>query len=358
MSNVDYDRIIHDSANKGVLLLQMGGPDKLGSNNLEIVESFLFNLFNDEYIIQLPFLLKPFQSVLARAIAKSRAPEVSKLYAKIGGGSPIRFETECQAEALERRLNAASGYGNNQNINIKKNDNGNKQYKVYVAMRYSNPFLQETLRKMLEDNIKELIVIPLYPQYSLATSGSSMIECKKLFTKSSFVKQANIKYIESWYDNEYFIQLIVRRIQDKLEEFAQGGYSDPNKVYILFSAHGLPEKYILRGDPYQEQVKRSVELVMGRFPLHRHMICYQSRVGPVKWLRPSTEQAIKIIAKEKNIKNLLVVPISFVGDHIETLYEIDILYREFARSLGIRNFKVTRLPKANKLMIKALESMV
>lgn len=327
-----------ESKNKGILLLQMGGP-----SSLEEIQPFLFNLFSDKYIIQLPAFLKPFQKNLANFISKRRAPKVAEQYKEIGGKSPIKFETECQAKALEQKLNSI---------------NPNKGTKVYYAMRYTSPFLKETLSQMEEDNINDLTVIPLYPQYSLATSGSSMIECKEMFEAKSFNKKVNIKYIESWHNNDFFIQLIVTRILDKLNEFAQDGIVDPKKIMILFSAHGLPEKYVQNGDPYQEQVKESVKLVMARLPLYKHEISYQSKVGPVKWLEPSTDTAIVKIAKEKNIKNILVVPISFVGDHIETLFEIDVEYRHLAEEAGIKNFKVTRLPKANKLLIEALYSSI
>lgn len=324
--------------NKGILLLQMGGP-----SSLEEIQPFLFNLFRDKYIIQLPSLLKPFQKNLAEFISTRRSPKIAEQYKEIGGSSPIKFETECQAKALEKKLN---------NIEDKQKTH------VYYAMRYTSPFLKETLCKMESDHIDDLTVIPLYPQYSIATSGSSMIECKEVFEATGFNKKAQIKYIESWHNNDHFIQLIVNRILDKLKEFANEGIVDPKKIMILFSAHGLPEKYIEDGDPYQEQVKESVKLIMARLPLYKHEISYQSKVGPVKWLEPATDTAMVKIAKEKNIKNLLVVPISFVGDHIETLFEIDVEYREVAEEAGIKNFKVSRLPKANKLLIEALASLL
>lgn len=325
---------------KGILLLQMGGP-----SDLDGVEPFLYNLFNDKYIIQLPSFMQPYQSQFAKFVSSRRAPKVAKLYEEIGGGSPIKFETDCQAKALEKRLSRLS-------------PNGDKPYKVYYAMRYSEPFLKDTLPQMQSDGIDDLTVIPLYPQYSLATSGSSMIECREMFDETGFSQEAKIKYIEEWHDNESFIQLIIRRIQDSLKLFEADGIEDKEKVFILFSAHGLPVKYVRDGDPYQQQVLDSVRLIMGRLPMHKHMVCYQSRVGPVKWLEPSTEDALEHIAKDLNFKNVLVVPISFVGDHIETLQEIGIEYKELAHELGIENFKITRLPKANKLLIDALESLL
>ncbi len=320
-----------------VLLLQMGGP-----SSLDEVQSFLYNLFSDEYIIQLPSYLKPFQSQLADFISKRRSPKVQKLYAEIGGASPILFETQAQAKALAKYLNRESSPD---------------EYLSYIAMRYSEPRLEETLQEIEKDSIDQLIVLPLYPQYSLATSGSSILEFRKLIAQSK-LKAIPIRYIESWYDAADFIQLIVQRILTELEALESEGVSHPAKVHILFSAHGLPEAYIRAGDPYQAQILETVKLVMGRLPLYRYSLAYQSRVGPVKWLGPSTDKEIRRLAKERGERNLIVVPISFVGDHIETLSEINIEYKHYALEQGIERFRVTRLPKANPLLIKALAALV
>jgi ferrochelatase len=325
----------------GVLLLQMGGPA-----NLAEVEPFLYNLFCDPYIIQLPWFMKPFQNQFAGFVSERRAPKVQKLYAEIGGGSPIRFETEAQAIALAKYLNKR----------------GDAEYLTYIAMRYSNPRLSETLEQIQKDNIDELFVIPMYPQYSLATSGSSVIECKQLFAACGLDRKIKINYIESWYDQPEYIDLIVSRIITELQALEADGVSafEPPRarVHILFSAHGLPVSYVAAGDPYQEQVKATVRKVMGRLPLYRHSISYQSRVGPVKWLQPATEREIKRLAREEGVRNLIVVPISFVGDHIETLSEINIEYKEYAEEQGIERFRVTRLPKANPLLVEALAAKV
>lgn len=331
--------ISKSTVSKGVLLLQMGGPA-----NLEEIEPFLFNLFRDKYIIQLPWFMKSFQESFARVVSRSRAPKVAEQYKQIGGGSPIKFETESQAKALAQQLN--------------RERNPEIEIKAYYAMRYTYPFLNDALKDMQADGINELTVIPLYPQYSIATTGSSLIECKELFEQSDFNKQANIKYIESWHDNEDYIRLIYNRIQDKLAEFNQEGIVDPRRIHILFSAHGLPESYIENGDPYQEQIKQSISKVMGRLPMYKHSLAYQSKVGPVKWLEPATDTKLKKLAKEQLVENVLVVPISFVGDHIETMFELAIEYAHVAKEAGIKKYKVTRLPKANKLLINALASFV
>ncbi len=326
----------------GILLLQMGGPA-----NLAEVEPFLYNLFSDPYIIQLPALLKPFQKQFASFVSKRRTPKVQKLYAEIGGGSPIRFETESQAIALAKYLN-------------KRNDG--VDYRTYIAMRYSNPRLSETLVQMQQDNINQLFVIPLYPQYSIATSGSSIIECRELFAASGLDKSVKIQYLEAWYEQTQYIDLIVNRIMTELKALELESvpvFEQPSsRVHILFSAHGLPISYVQAGDPYEEQVKATVAKVMGRLPLYRHSISYQSRVGPVKWLQPATEKEIRRLAREQGVRNLIVVPISFVGDHIETLSEINIEYKEYAEEQGVERFRVTRLPKANPLLIEALAAKV
>ncbi len=305
---------------KGILLLQMGGPSSLAN-----VENFLFNLFRDPYIIQLPYFLRPFQSILAKFIASRRSSKVARSYKKIGGASPILFETQCQAKSLAKFLA--------------------DEYKVYIAMRYSAPFLKDSIGALQE--LDELVVIPLYPQYSTATSGSSIAECKAMFKQ--YKLRAQISYVEFWYDHPLFVQLIQERIQK-----AACGL---NRPYVLFSAHGLPVQYIKKGDPYQKQIENNVTLVMQHLPNYDYSIAYQSRVGPVEWLKPYTDEIIVKLAQQ-GIKDLIIVPISFVGDHIETLEEIGMQYQELALQNGIINFRVTRLPKANPLFIRALVDLV
>lgn len=345
----------------------MGGP--CCTDN---VENFLFNLFSDPYIIQLPFLLKPFQKQLAKFISSRRAPRIAENYQMIGGRSPILFETQAQARALSKKL----------------------QSKCYIAMRYSYPFLKDSLQDMQTDNIHELTVIPLYPQYSIATSGSSIIECQELFNKSGFDKKCKIKYIESWENNPHFIELISERIHARIEELLakfklrelslqKQKEKNPTKhidtyfnqkINLIFSAHGLPVSYIANGDPYQRQVEDSVSLVIQKLAAKLNLktyknllksssleiewqISFQSRVGPVKWLEPNTEDVLKSLG-DNGAKNVIIVPISFVGDHIETLHELGIEYAEVARAHGIENYLITRLPKANPLLVEALTSLV
>lgn len=326
----------------GILLLQMGGPCCP-----ERVENFLYRLFADTSLIQLPKFLQRYQKALAKFIARKRSPRIIKNYQKIGERSPILFETQCQAKALEKFLG--------------------KNFKTYIAMRYSYPFLEDSFEAIQEDKLDKLFVIPLYPQYSSATSGSSINECKILFAKNP-LHNCEIKYIESWHDQSDFIELISQRLSDAFKKI------QAKKLTILFSAHGLPEQYIENGDPYQQQIEDSVSLVIQNFANKmklkiysnklsneeldiNYLISYQSKVGPLEWLKPYTDESLIKIGKE-GVKNLIIVPISFVGDHIETLEEINIQYRSLAYQYGIKNFVITRLPKANPLLIKALASLL
>jgi protoporphyrin/coproporphyrin ferrochelatase len=330
----------------GILLVQMGGPCCTAN-----VENFLFNLFNDKHIIQLPFFLSPFQKLLARTIARKRAPEVAELYEKIGARSPILYETQLQAKGLAEKLSK------------RKDDN---DYQVYISMRYSYPFMSDTLKDILQANLDELVVIPLYPQYSTATTESNFAECRELFAESGLDKKIPIKYIKSWEDNEYFIEAWVQRIVEAINTLSslRAELSKAKQsIHLLFSAHGLPEKYVLKGDPYQEQVLRSVDLILANLQ-HNAVsetvsasLSYQSKVGPVKWLEPATDTEIERLAAS-GVKNLIVVPISFVGDHIETSYEINMLYRDLAIEKGIENFVMARALKDDPLLIAALEDKI
>ena len=342
---------------KGVLLLQMGGPCCKAE-----IQGFLNNLFNDKYIIQLPPFLAPFQKNFAQFVSQRRAPKVAVNYEMIGARSPILFETQCQAKALEKKLGSG--------------------YKCFIAMRYSYPYLKDTMKDLQKAELTELTVLPLYPQYSIATSGSSMIECKETFSETGFDQKIKINYIESWHDNEAFIELLTRRLITRIEELQiqfkrkelQGSEFFNRKIQILFSAHGLPVKYIQNGDPYQKQVEDTVNLVVQNLTKQLELkayknslqsanldiswdISYQSRVGPAKWLEPNTENLLEKLGKT-GTKNVIIVPVSFVGDHIETLHELGIEYREVAYASGIDNYSITRLPKANPLLIEALSSAV
>ncbi|MFN3925734.1 MAG: ferrochelatase [Pseudanabaenaceae cyanobacterium] len=305
----------------GVLLLNLGGPEKL-----EDVYVFLYNLFSDPDLIRLPlpFLQKP----LAALIAASRVPTSQENYAMIGGGSPLRRITEEQAQHLQAEL-ARRG------ITVK----------VYVGMRYWHPYTEEAVAQIQADGITQLAVIPLYPQYSISTSGSSLKLVDKIWQSQPQLRQIQRHTVKSWYQRSGYLRAMADLIDQQLRTFP-----DPQAPYIFFSAHGVPKKYVTEyGDPYQIEMENSVDLIMQvlRREYHYynpHILAYQSRVGPVEWLQPYTEEAIKQLSK-RGIRELVVVPISFVSEHIETLQEIDIEYRHLATEAGITHF--VRVPALN-----------
>lgn len=285
----------------GVLLLNLGGPGQLAD-----VQPFLYNLFSDRNIIRLgpPFMQKP----LARFIAWRRAPKSRESYRLIGGASPLARITAEQAAALADKL-AAHGF-----------------YRVAVAMRYWRPDADTVLAGLDREGVRRLVALPLYPHYSVATTGSSLVDLDR--AAAGFSPGFEIASIQSWQQQPRYIGELAQTIIDGLARF---GADEPRVVY---SAHSLPRKFVDEGDPYVDHLQatiRAVEQLTGR----PGILCYQSRSGPVEWLAPSTPETLDRLAAE-GCKNILMVPISFVSDHVETLYEIDMLYRQQAAGLGIR----------------------
>lgn len=306
-----------------VLLLQMGGPDSLPA-----IEPFLYNLFSDRDIIRIgPAFLQP---MVARFIARRRAKKVMEYYRKIGGKSPLRELTEQQATELEAVLGA--------------------DYRCFVAMRYSKPDTAEALAAIANEGITNVIALSLYPHYSRATVGSSINELERELKKSAAT--FSISYIRQFYDHPTYIAALVEKIERGL-----AGFSDRSKVQLLFSAHGLPQSFIDSGDPYLEHIQATVRLTMKHFGGISHHLAFQSRAGPVKWLEPSTEAKIAELAAA-DCRQLLMVPISFVSDHIETLYEVDIQYREEANKLGITDFRRTEALNSSPSFISCLKELV
>jgi ferrochelatase len=320
--------ILQDKIGKekiGVVLLNLGGPD-----SLQAVRPFLYNLFSDRKIIQLgpPFLQKP----LAWLIATLRSKKTESYYRLIGGRSPIIDITNAQAKALEETLNYNSAA---------------PFFKVYVGMRYWHPLIEDVIPQIYNDGIRKLIGLSLYPQYSLATSGSSLSKFREVTSKR--YTEVEIFCTPSWYDHPLYIEALVDVIKKGLKSFD----SELN-VRVLFSAHSLPEKFIDEGDPYVRHIERTIEEIVKRIPI-KWNLSYQSKSGPVKWLGPSTGEKLKELAGG-NVKNILIVPISFVSDHIETLYEIDILYMQMAKGLGI-NLRRTDSLNTHPLFIEALKDI-
>lgn len=314
----------------GVLLLNLGGPERLDD-----VRPFLYNLFSDPEIIRLPFtwLQKP----LAWLISTLRAKKSEANYREIGGGSPLRQVTEAQATALKSKLR----------------ENG-EEANVYIGMRYWHPFTGEAIAKIKKDQIDKLVILPLYPQFSISTSGSSFRVLEEMWQQEPKLKNMEYTLIPSWYDHQGYVDAMVDLIVQELEQF-----ENPDQVHIFFSAHGVPVSYVTEaGDPYQEQIEECTSLIMktlNRF--NPYTLAYQSRVGPVEWLQPYTEEALEELGAE-GVKDLLVIPISFVSEHIETLQEIDIEYRELAEEAGITNFHRVPALNTHPLFINALSELV
>lgn len=308
----------------GIILLNMGGPEKQ-----EDVKPFLNNLFADRDIIRLgPSFLQKF---IGRYIAHKRAPKSRSIYRKIGGGSPLKKITFAQAAALEKTLNETE----------------TDEFVVTVAMRYWPPYADQAVEKLLEHDVDQITALTLYPHYSRATTGSSIAELKK-----SLARQAptlSVRYIDSWPDQASYIKVLAQSITSGLAEF------EGQPVEVVYSAHSLPTSFIKEGDPYVDHLMRTIQAVE-HITKQKGRICYQSRSGPVEWLSPSTPDMIKKLASE-NCKNILMVPISFVSDHVETLYEIDILYCQQAQNLGI-TLRSSASMNTNPLFIQSLKELV
>ena len=310
---------------KAVILFNLGGPDKL-----ENVEPFLFNLFNDPAILNLPsFIRYP----LAKLIANRRAPTAKKIYQELGGSSPILKLTEEQSFSLEQSLN--------------KNDK-DSEYKCFIVMRCWHPRAENVINQVINFNPEEIILMPLYPQYSAATSGSSIKEWNDVCNKNNFkVKTSTICCYPT---DKNFIEAHKNEIVKKIR--------DLNNFKLIFSAHGLPEKNIKKGDPYQWQVEQSVNKIVKSLNIQDldWILSYQSRVGPLKWIGPSTEDII--IENSKLGKHIVLVPIAFVSEHSETLVELDIEYKELADKNGCKNYSRVPALGINENFIKAMSNLI
>jgi protoporphyrin/coproporphyrin ferrochelatase len=310
---------------KAVILFNLGGPDKL-----ENVEPFLFNLFNDPAILNLPTF---FRYPLAKLISNRRAPVAKKIYQELGGSSPILKLTEEQSFALESKLNDIDDFS---------------EYKCFVVMRCWHPRAENVIKQVKKYDPDEIILMPLYPQYSAATSGSSIKEWKDICKKNNFKTKTSTICCYPTDDN--FILAHKNEIIKKI--------SNSNNYKLIFSAHGLPEKNIKKGDPYQWQVEQTVNKIVQSLKIDNldWVLSYQSRVGPLKWIGPSTEDII--VENSKIEKHIVLVPIAFVSEHSETLVELDIEYKELAKKNGCKNY--TRVPAlgTNENFIKAMSELI
>ena len=309
----------------GIVLFQLGGPD-----SLEAIEPFLFNLFCDPDIIDFPFA-RIGRKPLAKLISTTRAKKVQHHYSVIGGGSPIRRFTEQQARALETHLR-------NQGVDAH----------CFVAMRYWHPFTSEAIEQLRAADCDEVVLLPLYPQYSSTTTGSSLNEWNRLYDSD-----LPVHTIDAFYQNNFYLDAVAEKIEDALARFP-----NPESAEVVFSAHSVPVAVIQRGDPYQRQIEETVKLVMRRGGWsNHHRLCYQSKVGASKWLQPSLHKTLRQLADEK-VREVCVVPIAFVSDHVETLGEIDHEAREEAAALGIDKFEVTAGLNDSSAFIAALADLV
>ena len=316
---------------------------------------FLYNLFADPDIIRLPGPLGPLQGLIAYFIAKRRAPKSRAAYESIGGGSPILKYSKAQASLVAASLKDRYGLVVN----------------TYIGMRYWKPFTEEALDAIRKDGINALVILPLYPQFSISTSGSSLRVLQEEFSKNS-ARYSNMIHtvIPSWYERPGYVKAMTGLIQKELDSFTEDEIKEakevsPNKppLHILFSAHGVPKSYIEAGDPYQKQIEKCVdrigkELFKTSTPeeLEVHL-SYQSRVGPIEWLRPYTDDVLPDLGLS-GVRNLVVVPISFVSEHIETLEEIDIEYRELAHESGVTNWRRCPALNTDEVFIDDMADMV
>ena len=299
----------------------------------------MYNLFADPDIIRLPKPIQALQPLIAWLLSSRRAPQSKQAYASIGGGSPILQYSQQQAELLLESL---------------KERHGVTDAACYIGMRYWHPFTEEALAQIQKDNVEALVIVPLYPQFSISTSGSSLRVLQEEFARNSAPPIHTV--VPSWYDRPGYVQAVADLITTELDQITDDQVAAQKKEtpelagkHILFSAHGVPQSYIEAGDPYQSQMKECVASI-GKVLREKHgddvqiHLSYQSRVGPVEWLRPYTDDVLPELG-EKGVRNLVVVPISFVSEHIETLEEIDMEYRELAEEHGIINWR--RAPALN-----------
>jgi len=313
----------------GVVLFQLGGPDTLAA-----IEPFLFNLFCDPDIIDFPFA-RLGRKALARLISTTRARKVQHHYATIGGGSPIRRFTEQQAHALEAEL-SHQGF----------------DARCFVAMRYWHPFISEAVQEIAAAECDELVLLPLYPQYSSTTTGSSLNEWQRVYQGT--IPTHNVG---PFYRHPTYLDALVEKVDEALSRFEA-----PSRPEIVFSAHSLPMSIIAKGDPYQRQIEETVRLLMQRGGWsNRHRLCYQSKVGASKWLQPSLHRTLRDLAHDlepQQDREICVVPVAFVSDHVETLGEIDHEAREEAMHLGFTRFEMSAGLNDSPKFISALSQLV
>ena len=329
--NNDIINIRDDRGKNGVLLLNLGGPETLAD-----VRPFLYRLFSDPEIIRIknPALRRLFAWIISRA----REKKSQNLYRKIGGGSPLRRITESQAAALETAL-AARG----------------TPTRVYVGMLCGKPSIDETFDNIAADGVRRLTLLPLFPQYSGTTTGACFGYIRTLVRRRNLSEKIEISCVTDWYANPLYIDAVTDMIAAGFERFPENARAE---AHIFYSAHSLPERYIKEGDPYLDQTLQCVSLINARLKERLlydpdYSLGFQSKVGPVKWLAPSAESVLRTLAR-RGVRRILAVPVSFVSDHIETLYELDIAYANLAAELGVTEFQRAESLNVHPKFISAL----
>jgi len=307
-----------------VVLFNLGGPD-----GPDAVKPFLFNLFFDPYIIRQP---APLRWLIAKIISSRRTPVAQEIYAQMGGKSPILEQTRKQATALETAINKEES----------------AEYRVFIAMRYWHPLVEETIAQIVDYGADEILLLPLYPQFSTSTTESFF----SVWEKAARDLDVPVKSVCCYPENDGFISAIAQKLKRTVAEHEDGN------CRILFSAHGLPKKFVEDGDPYQAQVEQGVAAILDKAGLKSvdHVVCYQSRVGPVEWLKPYTDEEIERAGTDG--RSVIVVPVAFVSEHSETLVELDIEYRELAASCGVPNYYRIETVQDDPIFINGLVDIV
>ncbi|KAM4532552.1 ferrochelatase, mitochondrial isoform 1-T1 [Fundulus diaphanus] len=316
----------------GILMLNMGGPEKL-----EDVHDFLLRLFMDTDLMKLPV-----QSKLGPFIAKRRTPKIQEQYSKIGGGSPIKHWTSMQGEGMVKLLDEASP--------------DTAPHKFYIGFRYVNPLTEDAIEEMEKDGVERAVAFTQYPQYSCSTTGSSLNGIYRYYRNRGDRPKMRWSVIDRWPTHPLLVECFAEHIQNELLKFPEDKRED---VVILFSAHSLPMAVVNRGDPYPQEVGATVQRVMERLGhCNPYRLVWQSRVGPMAWLGPQTDEVIKGLS-ERGKKNILLVPIAFTSDHIETLHELDIEYAQvLGEECGVENIRRAESLNGNPLFMRALADLV
>ncbi|XP_075885398.1 ferrochelatase, mitochondrial [Nelusetta ayraudi] len=316
----------------GILMLNMGGPEKL-----EDVHDFLLRLFMDTDLMKLPV-----QNKLGPFIAKRRTPKIQEQYSKIGGGSPIKHWTSMQGEGMVKLLDDMSP--------------DTAPHKFYIGFRYVQPLTEDAIKEMEKDGVERAVAFTQYPQYSCSTTGSSLNAIYRYYSNRDERPKMSWSVIDRWPTHPLLVECFAEHVQNELLKFPEDKRDD---VVILFSAHSLPMAVVNRGDPYPQEVGATVQRVMERLGhCNPYRLVWQSRVGPMAWLGPQTDDVIKGLC-ERGKKNILLVPIAFTSDHIETLHELDIEYGQvLGEECGVENIRRAESLNGNPLFMKALADLV